>query len=143
VWLTCTDTTTGKTGAAEAVVTIGPRPIAIAVQASRYMKEQGWVFYALEKKTNEVRVKIVEGTQKGARYDYRIAWGDGTESEWLNTTANYWLRVHNYGSAPRTCYLEARVRNRHTGKEDAKTVRVEVVDAATFAAIQGVLAVNR
>jgi hypothetical protein len=132
--VTCIDHIALLTGTGELEVAIGPRPVVAAVYPSSYMKEKGGVFCALENKQNKVKAVVAAGAQAGARYDYRVEWGDGKPaSEYLNAKAASWVAAHAYGAAGGVYTLTVTITNRQTGKRRSVTKEVRVVDAATFA----------
>jgi hypothetical protein len=84
-------------GEATVPMSIGARPIVAELVPTAYVKWVGDDLLALEGAAHSVRLRVAEGHYSGARYDYRIAWGDGSaDFAPARTSATALSATHRY-----------------------------------------------
>ena len=114
--VSCADTRGPARGEATATISIGAREIVAELVPSSYAKWVGDDLFALEGATHSLRLRVAEGHYSGARYDYRIAWGDGSADFALaRTTATALSANHRYAPVGAVYPLVASIEEARVG----------------------------
>jgi hypothetical protein len=103
------------------------------VLAASSVKWMGDDLLALEGAAHTVRLRVAEGHYSGARYDYRIAWGDGSaDFAPARTTATALNATHRYASVGAVYPLVASIEDTARGKSHTIRADVRVVPRAVY-----------
>jgi hypothetical protein len=131
--VTCAEGDGQARGEATEPISIGAREIVAELVPTAYMKWVGDDLIALEGAAHSVRLRVAEGHYSGARYDYRIAWGDGSaDFAPARTTATALTATHRYAPVGAVYPLVARIEDSARGKSHTVGANVRVVPRAVY-----------
>ena len=131
--VSCSEADGRARGEATVPIPVGPREIEAELVLLDSLKWLGDDLLALEGTTHSLRLRVAEGHYSGARYDYRIAWGDGTaDFAPARTTATALSVSHRYTGTGATYPLVASIEDAARGKTHTVRADVRVVSRAVY-----------
>jgi chitodextrinase len=133
VRVTCTAAGGLAQGEATLPISIGAREITAEIVPVSNVKWVGDELLALQGASHQIRFRISDGHYSGARYDYRIEWGDGTaDFAPARTTATIVSATHKYAPRATPYPLVATVTDPARGKLHTIRAGVRVVPLSMY-----------
>jgi hypothetical protein len=120
-------------GEATVPITIGAREIVAELVPVTNVRWAGDELLALEGAAHSMRLRVAEGHYSGGRYDYRIAWGDGSpDFAPARTSATTLSATHRYPPVGAVYPLVAAIEDGTRGRSHTLRADVRVVPRAVY-----------